>query len=212
MLFRSDADDWWDPTKIDLQIAAIESDSDAVLCHTSYILVSPGDVKSPVMVSANASLWPDLRYRNPFANSSVMMRRDLFLELGGFDENNLVCQDWDLWFRVARRRKVTAVEEPVTSVRIVPGSLSRIKTERILQDMNLMVEGTLVADLSGLSRWAWAKRAWSAELYRCAIVERENRTARALPLVLRSIAAWPSPFFMFARFKSLPIYWMRPIE
>lgn len=205
-----DADDWWDANKIDLQAAAIERNSDAVLCYTSYALVSPGDVKLLFIVSDGASLWPDLRYRNPFANSSVMMRRDLFLELGGFDENNLVCQDWDLWFRAARNRKVTAVEEPVTSIRVVPGSLSRSKTERILRDMKLMIGATLVADLSGFSRWAWARRAWSAELYRCAIVERENQTAQALPLVMRSIAAWPSPFFLCARFKSLLIYWMRP--
>lgn len=205
-----DADDWWEPNKIDLQIAAIEGDSNTVLCYTSYALVSPGNVRSLFMASAGARLWPDLRYRNPFANSSVMMRRDLFFELGGFDENNVVCQDWDLWFRAARGRKVTAVEEPVTSIRAVPGSLSRGRTERILKDMKWMIERTLVADLSGLSRWAWAKRAWSAELYRCAIVERENQTARALPLVLGSIAAWPSPLFMHARFKSLLIYWMRP--
>ena len=35
--------------------------------------------------------------------SAVMLRRDLFERIGGFDENFPVCEDYDLWLRIAAR-------------------------------------------------------------------------------------------------------------
>jgi hypothetical protein len=73
-----------------------------------------------------------------------------------------------------------------------------------------MIQSALVADLYGLSGRVWAKRASGAELYRGGPVELYNRPARSLPLVMRSIAARPSPLFAYKRFKSLLIDWVRP--
>jgi GT2 family glycosyltransferase len=42
-----------------------------------------------------------------------MMRRDLFADLGGFDESLPVCEDYDLWLRLALRLPVGLVREPL---------------------------------------------------------------------------------------------------
>ncbi len=43
--------------------------------------------------------------------SSVMIRRDVFLVAGGFDEQMVVCEDYDLWLRVTAKHRVGVVSE-----------------------------------------------------------------------------------------------------
>ena len=45
--------------------------------------------------------------------SAVMLRRDLFESLGGFDEGLPVCEDYDLWLRLGRREPVGLLDEPL---------------------------------------------------------------------------------------------------
>lgn len=45
--------------------------------------------------------------------SSVMLERDLFFEMGGFDPELFVCEDYDLWLRVAAREQFDLVEQPL---------------------------------------------------------------------------------------------------
>ena len=42
-----------------------------------------------------------------------MMRRDLFVALGGFDEALPVCEDYDLWLRIAVDHQVALIPEPL---------------------------------------------------------------------------------------------------
>ncbi len=45
------------------------------------------------------------------APSSVLMRRELFNEVGGFDESLAVCEDYDLWLRLLKEHDVGLVHE-----------------------------------------------------------------------------------------------------
>lgn len=66
-------------------------------------------------------------------------------------------------------------------------------------------------NLTGMERWWWRRRCLSAEIYRCALRAREMRSpGRALTLCLRSLAIWPSPFFLPQRYKSLLVYLLSP--
>jgi len=68
-----------------------------------------------------------------------------------------------------------------------------------------MLTTSLLKDLDGWSRWAWRQRAWSAELSRCAITARSAHHRQAISLFLRSLMAWPSPFFLSWRWKALVV-------
>ena len=46
--------------------------------------------------------------------SSVLIRKDLFSDIGYFDETLLVCEDYDFWLRVSSQEKVLFVDEPLT--------------------------------------------------------------------------------------------------
>ncbi|HYA27774.1 MAG TPA: glycosyltransferase family 2 protein, partial [Acidobacteriota bacterium] len=45
--------------------------------------------------------------------SAVMLKRELLQEIGGFDENFPVCEDYDLWLRIAVNHSVPLIDEPL---------------------------------------------------------------------------------------------------
>jgi glycosyltransferase involved in cell wall biosynthesis len=66
---------------------------------------------------------------NPFVHSSVMMRRTLCVEVGGYDERLPVAQDYDLWMRLARVTRLANLDEVLVVRRLVPGRVS-VERER----------------------------------------------------------------------------------
>ena len=49
--------------------------------------------------------------------SAVMMRRELFERLGGFDESLPVCEDYDLWLRISKNTGVPLIPEALVAKR-----------------------------------------------------------------------------------------------
>lgn len=206
-----DADDKWEPNKIDLQVKALEAHPEAVLCYTGLVMGYPDGGQCVYRAEPADRMWPRLRYENVITPSTVMIRRDVLEEAGGFDEKMNACEDWDLWVRLGPGCKMVSVEEPVTWYRVTPNSMS-MNTDRMLTAVSRMLATSLLKGLSGWSRWAWRQRAWSAELSRCAITARSARDPQgALSLLVRSLTTWPSPFFLPRRWKSLLIYLLRPL-
>jgi GT2 family glycosyltransferase len=57
--------------------------------------------------------------------SSVLLRRDVFEQLGGFSTDLRSVEDMDLWLRVAERYPIGLCPEPLVSYRFHPGGMSR---------------------------------------------------------------------------------------
>lgn len=95
-----DADDKWLPTKIAAQLAVVQraEPSDIALVHC---LPDHRDEAVPDELTFD-HLWD----RNWIINSSVLMRRDVFEEIGGFDEARdlISVEDYNLWLRIAASR------------------------------------------------------------------------------------------------------------
>ena len=110
-----DSDDLWRPTKLEIQAAFMESHPEIEICQTEEIWVRNG-------VRVN----PKRRHRKPSGDifhaslglclvspSAVMMTRELLRRLGGFDERFPVCEDYDLWLRIARDTAVPLIDQPL---------------------------------------------------------------------------------------------------
>lgn len=112
---RQDADDWSDPERIADQLALIESDERIgfVSCSTRY--VGPGG--EPLMTVsrsqdpriATTGLLHDRQ--GPPAHGSVMFRRSLYLQVGGYRDPFHFSQDSDLWLRMASHAWVAYLPE-----------------------------------------------------------------------------------------------------
>jgi glycosyltransferase involved in cell wall biosynthesis len=108
-----DSDDLWRPRKLGAQVNFMQSDPQRRICQTEEIWIRNG-----------ARVNPRTKHRKPSGDifraslelclvspSAVMMTRPLFDEVGGFDETFPVCEDYDLWLRIARDHAVDIVPE-----------------------------------------------------------------------------------------------------
>jgi glycosyltransferase involved in cell wall biosynthesis len=88
-----DADDAWLPGKLEEQIKLISSD--VALIHSN----ARGRLNSIL----DETTFPQLWRRNCILNSSVLLRRDVFVRVGGFDEDPALIgvEDYNLWLRIA---------------------------------------------------------------------------------------------------------------
>ena len=110
-----DSDDLWQPDKLKIQVRYMERSPEVQICQTDEIWIRHG-------VRVN----PRIRHRKPSGDifnrsldlclispSAVMMTRRLFELSGGFDEWLPVCEDYDLWLRIARDHPVPLIEQPL---------------------------------------------------------------------------------------------------
>jgi GT2 family glycosyltransferase len=198
-----DADDQWMPDKIRRQLAAAHASPDAVLVYTATSLVYADGTRRLREAVPPAQLWPLLRYRNCLTDSTVLVRRNVFLEHGGFNSDLRTCEDWDLWARIRAHHSVTYVPDALCAYSIRPGSLSS-NIDQMLVDTAAILEPTLLVGLTGIPRRLWRRRIVAAQLFGAALTALEaGQASRARRLLCRSAATWPAPHFMPERWREL---------
>jgi glycosyltransferase involved in cell wall biosynthesis len=114
-----DSDDLWSPAKLAIQADFMEQNPEMHICQTEEIWIRRG-------VRVN----PKARHRKPSGDifqrslelclvspSAVMMTKELFYLAGGFDEWFPVCEDYDLWLRIAVGHPVFLIESPLVTKR-----------------------------------------------------------------------------------------------
>jgi glycosyltransferase involved in cell wall biosynthesis len=116
-----DADDRWDPDKMREQLTLAES-SGAGLVYCGIRIVGLAQ-SEPLVVALTRSrshrgLVRKLLLRNCItgSDSAVVVRKQLLDEVGGFDEQLAVGEDWDLWLRLSQRTCFAAVERPLVTL------------------------------------------------------------------------------------------------
>lgn len=63
---------------------------------------------------------------------TVLCRRSLLLDLGGFDESLPVCEDYDLWLRMSLREPFGLIDQPLAKRRLHDDRLSKCSMSRNL--------------------------------------------------------------------------------
>ena len=199
-----DADDRWLPDKIELQFQALASRPDAVLVYTSVWCEDPDGSGFVFPATDPRRLWPALRYANCITGSAsaALIRRDVLIAEGGFNETLRECEDWDCWVRLARKYPFAAVSAPVTALMIWPGSAS-YNNDRMLANTQKLIDTTLLADLTGWRRSLWRHRIWSAALFGAAVNARQQGPREERAWLFKSLRHWPSPVFLPKRWWAL---------
>lgn len=114
-----DSDDEWLPARLSSQIAlldsAIESEQPLRWVHGGEAWVRNGKA---VAVPARYAKFAGRIFSKcvdtcTVGASTVLLEKRLFLDNGGFREDFPVCEDYDLWLKLAARWPVGLVSEPV---------------------------------------------------------------------------------------------------
>jgi glycosyltransferase involved in cell wall biosynthesis len=110
-----DSDDFWRPQKLGIQTLFMQQHPEVQVCQTEEIWLRRGARVNPKAKHAKPSgdifrRSLDLCLVSP---SAVMMTKDLFNQVGGFDESFPVCEDYDLWLRIAKDHAIPLIPEPL---------------------------------------------------------------------------------------------------
>ena len=120
-----DSDDWWERDKLALQAAALSQDSASGWSYTGFRFVNAEGRDLPPerpLPSPSSGMIQEklLSGQALVLTPTVMVRRDLFRELGGFDESLPVASDFDFWLRLAGESPAAAVERVLVARRVHP--------------------------------------------------------------------------------------------
>ena len=123
-----DSDDAWLPEKLERQLSALSKEPELRMSHTDEIWIRNGKRMNQPKEYAKSGgrIYHLCLPLCCICPSSVLLRRDLFDEVGGFDETFPVCEDYDLWLRITSREPVHYLDE--TLVRKYGGHGDQLST------------------------------------------------------------------------------------
>ena len=110
-----DSDDEWLPTKLAEQISIAQTQPQYKIIHSDEIWIRNG-VRVNQMNKHQKYGGDIFEYCLPLcviSPSAVMMHRDVFDEVGGFDTTLPACEDYDMWLRVCAKYPVYFIEQPL---------------------------------------------------------------------------------------------------
>jgi len=140
-----DADDTWEPTKIEKQSAKFAVDAQVGLVHCGMrefdsetgSAIAEHLVGGEEGVADNLLLWEGPVIVGP--GGTIMVSREAFDTVGGFDTRMKVGEDWDFCYRVARKYKVRFVPEALVNYR-VHGAAAHHNVDNMERGMRLFYE------------------------------------------------------------------------
>ena len=108
-----DSDDYWLPEKLRVQTDFFNKNPDAVILQARELWIRKGKRVNPAQKHLKPSgdiFIPSLKLCL-VSPSAVMFKKSLLNEVGMFDEEFPVCEDYDLWLRIAYKYPVYLIEQ-----------------------------------------------------------------------------------------------------
>jgi hypothetical protein len=133
ILARLDADDIAMPSRLRLQYAAMQRNPSTGLLGSSAEIIN--DLGQKIgerhLPTTDWELKEFLKSGNPFVHSSIMMRRDAYERAGGYRDGLRVCEDFDLWCRMAEVTGIANLDIPLVQYRLHRDGMSFRQATRI---------------------------------------------------------------------------------
>ena len=193
-----DADDVWHPQKLERQMWIHHRRSDIKVSGTSFLWFVQSAPKDLASYSGEP-LVRDITLKHVLTNfsfgscSGALIHRGCFEQVGSFDISLRVCEDLDLWLRVAARFPIAKLMEPLTYLRNRMGSLS--SDAEALSIAHRLVLNRAFATLPQLKGQVRLHRMALAALYRhdASVYFGKGQRGRAIQELLHSAVEWPLP-------------------
>lgn len=114
-----DSDDLWDKKKLSYQANFIAENPLLRLVHTREVWQRGDRIISQKKQKHHrqGDIFEDALVKCIIGPSTTVMKRELFDELGGFDDTIEIAEDYELWLRVTSREAVGYIENPLVTKR-----------------------------------------------------------------------------------------------
>lgn len=188
-----DADDLWEPTKLEKQVYCLDNNPLVGLVHTWMLLVDEQGKSTGRLMKSNAEgdVWKQLVERNMIACPSVIVRRCCFETVGIFDITLRSIEDWDMWLRLAVHYPFAVIKEPLAYYRQLPSSMSK-NCQVMEQAFQIVIEK---AFCSTLPEFLYLKQRSYGYAYLClawkALQSRNRDYPQAINFRQQAIAHYP---------------------
>lgn len=148
-----DADDLWEPTKIEKQVKLLDNNPEVGLVYTGVAIIDSQGIPTGRIVQGKAEgyIWKELTQKNFVESGSVaMVRRNCFETVGNFDCHlRSFVEDWDMWLRIAVDYPFKVVKEPLVYYRQHPNSASK-NWDAMEKSFEIVIEKTFKTALNEL--------------------------------------------------------------
>ena len=112
-----DSDDVWHPTKLERQVTALTEAPEHRLCHCDELWIRNGVRVNPKNKHRKTGGWI-FEHCLPLcaiSPSAALIRKDVFTDVGLFDETLPACEDYDYWLRLTHGEPVLYLDDALLS-------------------------------------------------------------------------------------------------
>ena len=144
-----DDDDIWFQEMLEVQVAYLEAHPEVGMVHADILIMDetsdnprprerilakglPPEIEEPIAVRGDIRgpipsgyILPELIIRNVIMIQTAVVRRSCFNEVGLFDQDSRLSQDYHLWLRIARKFPIAYLDRPLAIYRIHTTNMSR---------------------------------------------------------------------------------------
>jgi glycosyltransferase involved in cell wall biosynthesis len=148
-----DSDDEWFSHKLETQIKYLKNHPEIhILQSEEQWIRNEKKVNPPVKyIKKGGKIFKNCLKTCIVGPSTVICRRELLQEMRGFDENLTVCEDYDLWLRIAAKYPIPLIDEILINkygghkdqLSLITPAMDRFRVqslEKIFQQENLSSE------------------------------------------------------------------------
>jgi glycosyltransferase involved in cell wall biosynthesis len=110
-----DSDDEWMPHKLEAQIKYLSQNPECQFLHSEELWIRNGVRVNPKVkhLKSNDNIFIRSLDFCIISPSTVILTRELFLTHQGFDEEFVVCEDYDLWLKILLKKNIGFVSTPL---------------------------------------------------------------------------------------------------
>jgi glycosyltransferase involved in cell wall biosynthesis len=189
-----DADDYWHPRKIALQLRAAKSTASNFIFTGARSIGDSGDVTEFAyqgLGRPQGDTFKSLLWDNFIFTSSVLLSRDVFESIGGFSDSAKVVEDWDLWLRLASHgAKFCGIPDPLIAYEWRRGSASKAHESMRARRLGVLENALTTTPLKGISSFYRRKVRSNVECTSAWFLARDNPRS-ATSWYFRAFLLWP---------------------
>jgi glycosyltransferase involved in cell wall biosynthesis len=138
---RMDADDISYPERLQRQVEFLENNDSVAMVGSSYDYIDEdsGIFAQAYHLDINRDIKMEFLVRNPFGHGTVIIRRQVLIDVGGYDAAQAI-EDYELWWRVAQKHEVANIPEQLYGYRILPSGISHGGSDKRQQPITLIMK------------------------------------------------------------------------